>query len=444
LLNKGDNLFSKADLQGANEMYRMAVDNSDYNERAVSSLVRLLQTVGEFGEAQQIARDAVQQKPNSLVFLSQLANSYLATGTYWEADRLFREITKRWPNNLQAWLGIADLAIADANYKEAFSICNQVLQNHPENFAALSGVSECSAHLPEARGITEQLKSLHSQNSLIASILQARDRSTDISAVPTKSDKRILFVDEYFPIFDRNSGNHRTYQFVQLICKNYPVTFLARNGEYQTRYKQELRKIGIETYSTNRNEMVAEEYDSPSLLEWWSDFIKPRDFRFAILSRFRIARIFLPLIRAFSPETRIILDTVDVHFLREQRRADLYRTESLQEYAQETKQLELETSCKADGLIAVTDEDAAVLRKEVGAEKPIWVIPNIHPIQKDVPQFKDRRDLVFIGNFAHPPNSDAIYYFCGQVLPLVLIKLQDLRLYIVGGNSSLLLQNLAA
>src|SRR5262245_61584708 len=55
LLNEGDVLFSKADLEGADEMYRAAVHHCDYSERAISGLVRLLQARGEFGEAQEIA-----------------------------------------------------------------------------------------------------------------------------------------------------------------------------------------------------------------------------------------------------------------------------------------------------------------------------------------------------------------------------------------------------
>jgi glycosyltransferase involved in cell wall biosynthesis/Flp pilus assembly protein TadD len=445
LLNEGDDLFSKADLEGADERYRAAVHHSDYSERAVSSLVRLLQARGEFDEAQEIARNALQQNPESLIFHSQLADSYLTTGTFWEAERLFRKIIEKWPQNLQAWSGLADLAIADAKYVEAFSIYNQILQLQPENLTALSGISECSLYLPQVKKQIEQLKEeRYSEKPLILSILQPRKSSAERQPSSQKSNEHILFVDEYFPMFDRNSGNHRAYQFIQLIHQHYPITFLARNGEYQTRYKQELQKMGIETCAVNRNELAAKDYTSPSMLKWWSDFIKRRHFRLAILSRFKTAHTFMPLIRAFSPETKIILDTVDVHFLREQRKANLYGAQPMYEYASETKELELETCNKADGLIAVTDEDAAVLRKEVGSEKAIKVIPNIHPVQKKIAPFKERRDLLFIGNFAHPPNSDAVYYFCGQILPSILKKLPDLYLYIVGGNSSSLLQNLAS
>ncbi len=192
----------------------------------------------------------------------------------------------------------------------------------------------------------------------------------------------------------------------------------------------------------NRNDLHAEDYISPSLLILWDDLMKQAEYPLAILSRYQTARTFLPLIRAFSPETKIVLDTVDVHFLREQRRANLYGAVQMHKHASETKESELETCGKSDALIAVTEEDAAVLREELGAEKPVWVIPNIHPVEKAPVPFHERRDLVFVGNFAHPPNSDAMYYFCGQILPLIQKKLPDIYLYIVGGNSRPVLQNL--
>src|SRR5262249_20763512 len=68
--------------------------------------------------------------------------------------------------------------------------------------------------------------------------------------------------------------------------------------------------------------------------------------------------------------------------------------------------------------------------------------PNIHPVEKSPVRFEDRKGLLFVGNFVHPPNPDAMYYFCGQILPMILEELPDLYLYIVGGNSIPLLQSL--
>ena len=57
--------------------------------------------------------------------------------------------------------------------------------------------------------------------------------------------------------------------------------------------------------------------------------------------------------------------------------------------------MELEVCNQADALIAVTEDDAAVLRKEIGSEKPIWVIPNIHPLDEITSRFRCAKWFTF-------------------------------------------------
>ena len=43
-----------------------------------------------------------------------------------------------------------------------------------------------------------------------------------------------------------------------------------------------------------------------------------------------------------------------------------------------------------------------------------------------------RRDLLFVGGFSHTPNVDAILYFRREIFPLVLQRLPQMRLWVVG------------
>lgn len=263
------------------------------------------------------------------------------------------------------------------------------------------------------------------------------------SASIQNRNSRILAIDHYLPAFDRNSGNHRSYQFLKLIRRaDHPLTFVACNGEYQKRYKDELQSLGIETYATDLMNLDSNGYRPNAAPIHWDHLLKQGDYSLAIISGYKNVSVYLPLIRKNSPATKIALDTVDVHFLREQRKASLYGSDHLHETATQVKEMELNMCREADALIAVTEEDAAVLRSALGEEKPVFVIPNIHPVEKSPARFQDRKGLLFVGNFVHPPNPDAMYYFCGQILPMILKELPDLYLYIVGGNSIPLLQSL--
>jgi GT2 family glycosyltransferase/glycosyltransferase involved in cell wall biosynthesis/Flp pilus assembly protein TadD len=263
------------------------------------------------------------------------------------------------------------------------------------------------------------------------------------SASIQNSNSRVLAIDHYLPAIDRNSGNHRAYQFMKLIRRaDHPLTFVACNGEYQKRHQQELQSLGIETYATDLMNLDSNGYRPNVPPIHWDHLLKQGNYSVAIISGYRNLGVYLPLIRKHSPATKIALDTVDVHFLREQRKANLYASDHLQETASQIKEMELKMCREADALIAVTEEDAAVLRKALDIEKPVFVIPNIHPVEKSPVQFEDRKGLLFVGNFVHPPNPDAMYYFCSQILPMILKELPDLYLYIVGGYSLPLLQSL--
>ncbi|MCI0617525.1 glycosyltransferase, partial [bacterium] len=263
------------------------------------------------------------------------------------------------------------------------------------------------------------------------------------SASIQNSNSSVLAIDHYLPAIDRNSGNHRAYQFMKLIRRaDHPLTFVACNGEYQKRHKQELQSLGIETYATDLMNLDSNGYRPNVPPIHWDHLLKQGDYSLAIISGYRNVGVYLPLIRKHSPATKIALDTVDVHFLREQRKANLYASDHLQQTATQIKELELKMCREADALIAVTEEDASVLRNALDIEKPVFVIPNIHPVQKSPVPFEDRKGLLFVGNFVHPPNPDAMFYFCSQILPLILKELPDLYLYIVGGYSLPLLQSL--
>lgn len=263
------------------------------------------------------------------------------------------------------------------------------------------------------------------------------------SASIQNRNSRILAIDHYLPAIDRNSGNHRCYQFMKLIRRaDHPLTFVACNGEYQKRHQNELQNLGIETYSTDLMNLDSNGYRPNVAPIHWDHLLKQGEYNLAIISGYRNLAVYLPLIRKHSPSTKIALDTVDVHFLREQRKAKLYESDHLHETATQIKEMELDMCRQADALIVVTEEDAAVLRNALGVEKPVFVIPNIHPVEKSPVSFQDRKGLLFVGNFVHPPNPDAMYYFCGQILPMIQKEIPDLYLYIVGGNSIPLLQSL--
>lgn len=128
----------------------------------------------------------------------------------------------------------------------------------------------------------------------------------------------------------------------------------------------------------------------------------------------------------------MVVDTVDVHYLRLKQKYDLTKDETDFAIYQETKENELRIYRKADAVITVTRDDAVALLEE-SLDIPCEVVPNIHEIcLNDTPP--ERNTLIFVGGFSHDPNVDAVLYFCSDILPLIRNSTPDVHFTIVGSN----------
>jgi tetratricopeptide (TPR) repeat protein/cellulose synthase/poly-beta-1,6-N-acetylglucosamine synthase-like glycosyltransferase len=67
-------------------------------------------------------------------------------------------------------------------------------------------------------------------------------------------------------------------------------------------------------------------------------------------------------------------------------------------------------------------------------DKQHFVIPNIHAVDDSPPVPDGREGMVFVGNFNHPPNADAVKYFVKEIFPLVKQRIPGIGFTIVGNN----------
>jgi GT2 family glycosyltransferase/Flp pilus assembly protein TadD len=247
--------------------------------------------------------------------------------------------------------------------------------------------------------------------------------------------KSILVVDPFLPFFDRASGSLRLFQILKLLKEmGFHVTFIARNGSMEGRYKRFLEDMGIEVYAWDPKVMEVAGYRIENCKPISYDLLfQERQFEYAMIDFWDVAEYYLPLVRKLSPKTQIIVDTVDIHFLRKIREAELKKSEELKQKALADKDREIAIYKRADRLWVVTEEDKKMIEGHVG-KTPIDIIPNIHKRIDVRKKFEETSDLLFVGNFNHPPNQDAIQYCCGKIFPLILKDLSNVKLYVVGNN----------
>jgi GT2 family glycosyltransferase/glycosyltransferase involved in cell wall biosynthesis len=236
--------------------------------------------------------------------------------------------------------------------------------------------------------------------------------------------KSILLIDHYVPSPDRDSGSLRMFQLLKVLRQlGHRVTFIPDNLANVAPYTGELQKRGIEVvyypYVKNVRDYLISHGSS---------------FDAVVLSRCDFARKHIADVRLHAPQSRIIFDTVDLHFVREDSEARLTGDPEARRKAQEKQRLEHELIEQADETWVVSSLEQQLLRKKQ-PHKSIQVVSNIVDIPGSNRPFALRRDWLFIGGFQHRPNIDAVLFFVKEIYPLVSEHLREAKFYIIGDKA---------
>ena len=238
--------------------------------------------------------------------------------------------------------------------------------------------------------------------------------------------EKLLFVAPTVPLFDRHSGDLRLFTILNILSKSYEITYFAKNwANYAVdrsvetdRYVYSLKNLGINVYYGGSKSIK-------SILD--ADVYKA-----AFMEFYHIAEVYLPRVKIMQPSCYVIVDTVDVHYLRLRRKYDLTKDANDLTLADTTKQEEISIYSQADLVLTVTEEDAKNLMNE-NPKMAVRILPNVHEV---IPPkgTKERNEIVFVGGFNHPPNVDAMIYFCEDILPRIRRIIPKVKFTIVGSN----------
>lgn len=276
--------------------------------------------------------------------------------------------------------------------------------------------------------------------------LQYENRAENIQrASDRQAKKSILVVDRYLTFFDRHSGSLRLFHILKLLKQTgFHVTLVTVMPLMEDRYRPILEDMGVEVHVDDRGakRSLGLGSDGGSSIDHKALLVE-RHYEYAILEFWQIAEYYLPTIRKYSPKTHIIIDTVDVHFLREIREAELRGSHTLKRKALLNKKREMGVYGKADRVWVVTQGDRDAIASGV-KNTTVDIVPNIHQVVDSEKVFEDTSDLLFVGNFWHQPNVDAIQFFCKEILPLLRDCLKGVKLLVVGDNVPTSIESLAS
>ena len=235
--------------------------------------------------------------------------------------------------------------------------------------------------------------------------------------------RRALVVDLYVPTPDKESGSLRLVNLFALLGElGFKVTFAAANLEAPQPYVTDLQRQGVEVLYRPYVKSLAHHLKA-----------RGGEYDLVILSRADTAAKFMAIARRHCPRARLIFDTVDLHFLREGRLADLTGDPHTRALAERRRKEELGLIAQADTTLVVSAVERDLLAREAPTAD-VRLLSNIHRLPGRHFGFTERRDIFFIGAFAHPPNRDAVLWFCRYILPLILAEAPDMRLSVIGAE----------
>lgn len=200
------------------------------------------------------------------------------------------------------------------------------------------------------------------------------------------------------------------------------VTFVADNIDGNPKYAAALTSMGIEVlygqYAGSVRRVLRDR--GPSL-----DTI--------VFCRYYIAAQYVNSVRSLAPRAQIIFDTVDLHFLREEREAQVLGSAAMVRSAALTRANELAVIEKSDVTVVVSSVEKALLTK-INPSARVDIVSLINaPVSVGAP-FAERQGILFIGGFKHAPNVDAVKWYASEVFPIVRKLLPHVVSTIVGSN----------
>ena len=252
------------------------------------------------------------------------------------------------------------------------------------------------------------------------------DRDQYIRECANRSRTRVMVMDHRLPAPDRDSGSFRMMQvMLALLRKNCSVSFVPDDLTGWPGYLEELEGAGVE--------VIHEPY-YPAVLGYLREH--GHEFDMAILSRAEVTARQMTFVRYLARRATLVYDTVDLHFLREERQASVTEDPELKSAIAERKRKELRLALRADITLVVSPVEKAIMEREC-PETNVKVLSNIYPFDPTakIAGPEGRRDILFIGSFQHMPNPDAVLYFAREILPLIQEKHPDVVFRVIGPDA---------
>lgn len=242
---------------------------------------------------------------------------------------------------------------------------------------------------------------------------------------------KVLIIGFVWPEPSSSAAGLRMLQLIEVfLADGHKVTFAST--ALDSDYMVNLSSIGVDTI---RIELNSDTFDI---------FLKELDPSIVLFDRFMIEEQFGWRVALNCPNALRILDTEDLHSLRVSRQTAFkenidFEIDGL--LSQEITKREIASILRCDITLLVSEFEINILKSLFRIDEsllfhlPIFVDLNNHSISK-WKTFEEKKDFMFIGNFLHEPNWNAVQFLKQEVWPIIRKKMKNAVLRIYGAYPS--------
>ena len=234
--------------------------------------------------------------------------------------------------------------------------------------------------------------------------------------------KSLLILGFVWPEPKSSAAGSRMMQLIDLFAAaNYKITFAstAQNLEFS----EDLTHLGISVKSIELNSSSFDE------------FIKELNPEIVLFDRFMVEEQFGWRVSECCPDAFKILDTEDLHCLRQARQLAVRQNRefTFDDLFSDVAKREIASILRCDLTLMVSEFEMVLLQTQFKINKELlFYLPLFSEQLDDNPSFENRADFVFIGNFLHDPNLDCARYLANTIWPLIHSKIPEAKLLVYG------------
>jgi glycosyltransferase involved in cell wall biosynthesis len=243
--------------------------------------------------------------------------------------------------------------------------------------------------------------------------------------------QKILIIGFVWPEPNSSGAGTRMMQLINLFQEqNWKITFACAASDSEFMF--DVTSIGVKKVSIAMND------------SGFDTFIQELNPTIVLFDRFIVEEQFGWRVAEFCPNTLRILDTVDLHCLRLARQKAFKEKAELkqEDLFSETAKREIASILRCDISLLISEIEMDLLETHFKIDKSLlYYLPFlVDEIDKSTtqewPKFEERKDFIFIGNFLHEPNWNAVQYLKESIWPLIQKQLPDAAMLIYGAYPS--------